>query len=81
MIQDTSVGQKGGNRGREVLQKLRLDHLNEEEKGVLENTCLDFQDIFHLTGEKLTATNAARHSVTVVPGTAPIGSLKHRKQK
>jgi hypothetical protein len=45
---------------------------------VLENTCLEFQDIFHLPGEKLTATNATRHSITVVPGTAPINTRPYR---
>jgi hypothetical protein len=61
-------------RGKDVLAKLRLEHLNKEEKEVLENTCLEFQDIFHLPGEKLTATNATRHSITVVPGTVPINT-------
>lgn len=65
-------------RGREVLGKLRLEHLNSEEKEMLENACLDFQDIFHLPEEKLSATNATKHSITVVPGTAPINTKPYR---
>jgi hypothetical protein len=31
-----------------------------------------------LPGEKLTATNATRHSITVVPGTSPINTMPYR---
>jgi hypothetical protein len=55
-----------------------LDNLNSEEKRTLEDTCLELQDIFYLPGEKLTATNATRHSITIVPGTAPINTRPHR---
>jgi hypothetical protein len=65
-------------RGKEVLEKLRLGHLNSEEKKALEDTCLEFQDIFHLPGEQLTATNATKHSITVIPGTTPIHTRPYR---
>jgi hypothetical protein len=75
---DSRVTQKYRDRGKEVLEKLRLEHLNSEEKRTLEDTCLEFQDIFHLPGEELTATNATTHSITVVPGTAPINIKPYR---
>jgi hypothetical protein len=45
---------------------------------MLENTCLDYHDIFYLSGEKLSSTNAARHSIALVPGTAPINTRPFR---
>jgi hypothetical protein len=62
----------------EVLNKLRFDHLNKEERAMLENTCSDYQDIFYLPGEELSSTNAVKHSITVVPGTSPINTRSYR---
>jgi hypothetical protein len=64
--------------GKEVVGKLRLQHLNSEERNTLENTCLDYQDIFHLPGDKLSCTNATQHSITLVPGTVPINTKPYR---
>jgi hypothetical protein len=65
-------------RGEEVLGKLRLNHLNSEERKTLENTCLDYQDIFYLPGDKLSSTNATKHSITLIPGTTPINTKPYR---
>jgi hypothetical protein len=62
------------NREGEVLRNLRLDHLNPEEQRVTENTCRDYQDIFYLPGDRLSSTNAIKHTINVVPGTSPINS-------
>jgi hypothetical protein len=55
-----------------------LDHLNSEERKTVENTCLDYQDIFYLPGDKLSSTNATRHSITLVLGTTPINTRPYR---
>jgi hypothetical protein len=60
------------NRKERVLARLTLDQLNSEEKRVIENASRDYQDIFYLKGDKLTCTNAIKHSTNVVPGTSPI---------
>jgi hypothetical protein len=65
-------------RGREVLNKLRLDHLSSAEREFLENTCLDYQDIFYMPGVKLSSRNAAQHSIEVEPGTAPTNTRPYR---
>jgi hypothetical protein len=62
------------NREGRVLASLRLDHLNSEERGVIESTCKDYQDIFYLEGDELSCTEAVKHSITVEPGTLPINT-------
>jgi hypothetical protein len=62
----------------EVLKQLRLEHLNVEERNLLDQTCLDYQDIFYLPGVKLSSTGAARHSISVEPGTEPINTSPYR---
>ena len=62
----------------EVLKKLKLDHLNPEERETMERVCRDYSDIFYLTGEKLSCTNAARHSINVMPGTSPSNTRPYR---
>ncbi len=46
------------NRAEEVLKRLRLEHLNDEERKQVEKTCAAYQDIHHLPGEILTSTTA-----------------------
>ena len=50
-------------RGERVIAKLRDEHLNEEEKKLLRGVCVECQDVFYLPGDKLSCTNAARHSI------------------
>ena len=62
----------------EILKKLRLEHLNMEERKLLVQTCLDYQDIFYLPGNQLSSTGAIRHSISVEPGTEPINTRPYR---
>ena len=39
-------------REKEIQTQLRLDHLNTKERQLLVQTCLDYQDIFYLPGDK-----------------------------
>jgi hypothetical protein len=55
-----------------------LEHLNTEERKLLVQTCLDYQDIFYLPGDKLSSTDAARHTLNVEPGTEPKNTRPYR---
>jgi hypothetical protein len=48
----------------EVLSRLRIEHLNPEEKANLESLCAQYSDVFYLEGENLTFTNKIKHSTT-----------------
>jgi hypothetical protein len=43
--------------------ELRTEHLNNEERISLIKICEEYNDVFHLTGDKLTFTTAAEHSI------------------
>jgi len=49
-----------------------------KERKLLVQTCSDYQDIFYLPGDRLSSTDAARHTITVEPGTEPINSRPYR---
>jgi hypothetical protein len=65
-------------RSSEVLNRLRLGHLNEEERRNIEKTCLDYQDIFHLPGETLSSTQVVKHEIRLEPGTEPVNIRPYR---
>jgi hypothetical protein len=65
-------------RGERVMAKMRTDHLNSEEKKSLHELCFDYQDVFFLPGDKLSCTNAARHSIQLEPGVTPINTRPYR---
>lgn len=50
-------------RSREVLSRLRTQHLNPEEIANLENLCAQYADVFYLEGEPLTFTNKVKHRI------------------
>jgi hypothetical protein len=52
--------------------------LNAEERKLLVQTCIDYQDIFYLAGDKLSSTGATKHSINVEPGTGPINTRPYR---
>jgi len=66
------------NREKEIQTKLRFEHLNTEERKLLVQTCLDYQDISYLPGDKLSSTNAARLEINIEPGTEPINTRPYR---
>lgn len=45
------------------LQKLRLDHMNEQEKECIFQLCLEFKDIFYSDQIPLTFTNQVKHHI------------------
>ena len=70
--------EKQKDREKRILEQLRLDHLNDEEKRLLIGTCQDYQDVFYLSGDILSSTQATRHSIRVEPGTEPINTRPYR---
>jgi len=66
--------------GREsrILMKLRVEHLNAEEKKSLVQTCMDYQTVFYLPGDQLSSTGAVRHQITVEPGTESVNTRPYR---
>jgi len=47
-----------------LCDELRMDHLNSEERVSLIKICEEYDDVFHLLGDKLTFTTAAEHSIS-----------------
>lgn len=55
--------QSTATRVKEVLSRLRTDHLNPEEYATLRSLCSQYSDVFYLDGEKLTFTNRIKHKI------------------
>jgi hypothetical protein len=55
---------------RELRKRIRVEHLNDE----------DYNDIFHLSGEKLTTTTAAEHAIPT-PGIDPCRGIASRNYR
>ena len=66
------------NRPGEVLKRLRLGHLNGEERKAIEKACSDYHDIFHLPGEVLSATTVVKHEIRLEPGAEPVNARPYR---
>lgn len=77
-FQEETVGDRPPNRAQEVLQRLRLEHLNKEEREQVVRTCAAYQDIFHLPGEPLTSTTAVKHEIRMEPGVEPVNVKPYR---
>lgn len=52
-----------GNRLSKLREELRTDHLNNEERVSLIKICEEYNDVFYLPGDRLTATTAAEHTI------------------
>jgi hypothetical protein len=48
---------------RELGGKIRTDHLNDEERRSVLRICEDYNDLFHLPGDKLSTTPAIEHAI------------------
>jgi hypothetical protein len=62
LIFSTSVDEIG-DRLSKLRNELRTDHLNSEEKLSLVKICEEYNDVFYLSGDKLTFTTAAEHAI------------------
>lgn len=50
-------------RAKDVLSRLRTDHLNPEELANLQRLCSNYADVFYLEGEPLSFTNKIKHKI------------------
>jgi hypothetical protein len=58
----SAVAGKGG-RFSTLRDQLRLDHLNSEERASILTICEEYNDIFHLPGDRLTSTSTIEHAI------------------
>lgn len=61
----------------EIKELLRLDHLEDAEKGNVINLIANSQDRFHIPGEQLTATHVLRHQIPTTDD-RPINTRQYR---
>lgn len=59
-------------RARNLIQLLKLNHLNSEEKNSIEIICSKYSDVFFLPGDKLNTTNVYQQSITLKPNVNPV---------
>lgn len=64
-------------RKHKILDLLRFDHLNFEEKENIKNLVLEHSEIFHLPSEDLPLTNAAEHYIPTI-NNVPIHVKRYR---
>lgn len=64
-------------RTEEVLNLLRISHLNGEERYCLYDICSQYSDIFHLPGDKLTCNDSIEHEITTT-SSIPINTKSYR---
>jgi hypothetical protein len=60
--------EKMKNRIGEDLEKLRLDHLNSEEKAMMNTIFRGYHGVFYFPGYKLNSTNPIKYSISMIPG-------------
>jgi hypothetical protein len=70
-------GDQSRSRAERVVESLMTDHLNVEKRSLLE-MCFDYQDVFYLPGDRLSSTDAARHSILLESGVAPLNTRPYR---
>ena len=65
------------NKIEEVIDKLQLDHLNQEEKEHVIEIVREFPDSFYLPGEPLTSTHLVQHKIYTIEE-IPINTCTYR---
>lgn len=66
------------NRDQRLLEKVSIDTTDATQKSVLQSLIVRFSDVFHLSGEKLSATDIVQHTIPILPNKAPIFSRQYR---
>ena len=62
---------------KQIIDMLRLDHLNEEEKEHVKKLVSEYSQLFHLPGDKLPATGVLQHTITTTDD-APVFIKQYR---
>ena len=81
--EDSSIAQKDtlehtpGNRVSKILNLLRLDHLNSEERKAVSTLIEENVDLFDIPGDPLPATNMLRHNI-VTTDELPVNTRQYR---
>lgn len=65
------------NREHEIIDNLRLSHLNDQERKSVIDMCLKYKDIFHLPNDPLSCTNSIQHEINVTDPT-PVFARSYR---
>jgi len=61
----------------ELRQRIRTDHLNDQERRAIMSICVYYKDIFRLPGDNLTTTTAIEHAIPT-PGIDPWRGIASR---
>lgn len=64
-IHEIHTDNNNENRVNRILNLIRSDHMNVEEKQSIFEICEQYAEIFHLEGDRLTFTNAAEHVINL----------------
>lgn len=69
-----------GNVSREerLLSELKLAHLKPPELKTISDLCCEFNDVFHLPGDKLTCTNLCKQRLYLKPEATPVYKRQYR---
>jgi hypothetical protein len=62
---------------RELRNRIRTDHLNDQERRAIMNICEYYNDIYKLPGDNLTTTTASEHAIPT-PGIDPFRGIASR---
>lgn len=73
-----SSAQQCDSRKELLLSELKLSHLQPFERETITDLCSEFNDIFHLEGDKLTCTNVCQQRIYLKPGATPIYTKQYR---
>ncbi|XP_071574634.1 uncharacterized protein [Temnothorax nylanderi] len=77
-LQPTEERESITERREQLRRKLRMSHLNNEERKTLEQICEDYCDIFHLEDDKLTCTPTVKHEIPTRADSAPVNVRPYR---
>ncbi|CAF4870377.1 unnamed protein product [Pieris macdunnoughi] len=72
-----TMNQRTLDRTEEVIESLRTDHLNQEERSALIELCSQYSDIFHLPDDQLTHTSALEHHIKTTSN-VPVHTKSYR---
>jgi len=62
----------------EIIELLRLKHLNIQERASVINLISNSQDRFHIPREKLTSTHVLQHQIPTTDDDRPINTRQYR---
>lgn len=61
-----------------LVTQIKLENMNKEERTSIIGLCKEFNDIFHIPGDVLTATDAITHKIHMIPNSSPKNVKQYR---